>query len=47
MQAPMGAMNPLYASFIPADRLPAGTTVGAAGLARDSLLKIDLIAARP
>ncbi len=41
------AMNDLYASYFPADRRPARTTVGVTGLARDGLIEIDLIALRP
>jgi reactive intermediate/imine deaminase len=41
------AMNALYASYFPADRRPARTTVGVTGLARGGLVEIDFIAARP
>ena len=41
------AMNAVYASYFPADRLPARTCVGVTGLARDALVEIDLIARRP
>ncbi len=41
------AMNAAYASYFPADRLPARTCVGVTGLARDALVEIDLIARRP
>ncbi len=41
------AMNLLYASYFPADRLPARTTVGVTALARGGLVEIDLIARRP
>ena len=40
-------MNALYASYFPADRRPARTTVGVTGLARGGLVEIDFIAARP
>lgn len=40
------AMNALYASYFPADRLPARTTVGVTGLARGGIIEIDLIARR-
>ncbi len=41
------AMNEVYKSYFPADRLPARTCVGVTGLARDALVEIDLIAKRP
>ena len=41
------AMNTLYASYFPADRRPARTTVGVTALARDGLIEIDLVAVRP
>lgn len=41
------AMNVLYASYFPADRRPARTTVGVTGLARRGIIEIDLIAVRP
>jgi len=41
------AMNTVYKSYFPADRLPARTCVGVTGLARDALVEIDLIAKRP
>jgi reactive intermediate/imine deaminase len=41
------AMNRLYASYFPADRLPARTTVGVTALARGGLVEIDMIARRP
>lgn len=41
------AMNAVYKSYFPADRLPARTCVGVTGLARDALVEIDLIARRP
>ena len=40
------AMNDLYATYFPADRLPARTTVGVTGLARGGIVEIDLIARR-
>ena len=40
-------MNELYATYFPADRLPARTTVGVTALARGGLVEIDLIARRP
>ena len=41
------AMNTLYASYFPADRRTARTTVGVTALARDGLIEIDLVAVRP
>ena len=41
------AMNAVYESYFPADRLPARTCVGVTGLARDALVEIDFIARRP
>ena len=41
------AMNAVYRSYFPADRLPARTCVGVTGLARDALVEIDFIARRP
>jgi enamine deaminase RidA (YjgF/YER057c/UK114 family) len=38
------AMNRTYASYFPADRLPARTTIGVTGLARGALVEIDLVA---
>ena len=40
------AMNALYASYFPPDRLPARTTVGVTGLARGGIVEIDMIAKR-
>ena len=40
------AMNALYATYFPSDRLPARTTVGVTGLARGGIVEIDLIARR-
>ena len=41
-----GAMNAVYRSYFPQDRLPARTCVGVTGLARGALVEIDLIARR-
>jgi reactive intermediate/imine deaminase len=41
------AMNAVYRSYFPADRLPARTCVGVTGLARGALVEIDFIARRP
>jgi reactive intermediate/imine deaminase len=41
------AMNRLYASYFPKDRLPARTTVGVTALARGGIVEIDFIARRP
>ena len=41
------AMNRIYRTYFPSDRLPARTTVGVAALARGGLVEIDLIARRP
>lgn len=41
------AMNRTYASYFPADRLPARTCVGVTGLARGALVEIDLVAWKP
>lgn len=41
------AMNAVYKSYFPPDRLPARTTVGVTGLARDALVEIDMVARRP
>ena len=41
------AMNEVYKSYFPADRLPARTCVGVTGLARGALVEIDMIARRP
>jgi reactive intermediate/imine deaminase len=41
------AMNALYATYFPPDRLPARTTVGVTGLARGGIIEIDMIAKRP
>ena len=41
------AMNAVYKSYFPPDRLPARTTVGVTGLARGALVEIDMVAKRP
>ncbi len=41
------AMNAVYRSYFPAERLPARTCVGVTGLARGALVEIDFIARRP
>lgn len=41
------AMNAVYASYFPPDRLPARTCVGVTGLARGALVEIDMIVRRP
>ena len=40
------AMNAVYRSYFPADKLPARTCVGVTALARQALVEIDLIARR-
>ena len=40
------AMNALYVTYFPDDRLPARTTVGVTALARGGLIEIDMIAKR-
>ena len=40
------AFNALYATYFPAGRLPARTTVGVTALARGGEIEIDLIARR-
>ncbi len=40
------AFNQIYATYFPPDRLPARTTIGVIGLARGSILEIDMIARR-
>ena len=40
------AMNNVYRSYFPADRLPARTCVGVTGLAKKALVEIDLVAKR-
>ena len=46
-QRDYGAMNAVYKSYFPPDRLPARTCIGVTGLARDALVEIDLVARRP
>ncbi|MEQ9244742.1 MAG: RidA family protein [Nitratireductor sp.] len=41
------AMNAVYKSYFPPDRLPARTTIGVTGLARGALVEIDMVARRP
>ncbi len=41
------AMNDVYKSYFPPDRLPARTCVGVTGLARGALVEIDMVARRP
>jgi 2-iminobutanoate/2-iminopropanoate deaminase len=41
------AMNTVYRSYFPADRLPARTCIGVTALARGALVEIDFIARRP
>jgi 2-iminobutanoate/2-iminopropanoate deaminase len=41
-----GAMNEVYRSYFPKDRLPARTCVGVTALARGALVEIDFIARR-
>lgn len=41
------AMNEVYRSYFPAERLPARTCVGVTALARGALVEIDFIARRP
>jgi reactive intermediate/imine deaminase len=41
------AMNAVYRSHFPADRLPARTCIGVTALARGALVEIDCIARRP
>ena len=41
------AMNAVYKSYFPPDRLPARTTIGVTGLARGALVEIDMVAKRP
>ena len=40
------AFNRVYAEYFPADRRPARTTVGVTGLARGTIVEIDMIARR-
>jgi len=41
------AMNRVYRSYFPDERLPARTCIGVTGLARAALVEIDLVARRP
>mgnify|MGYP000492299767 CR=1 FL=1 len=41
------AMNTAYASYFPADRLPARTCIGVTGMALGALVEIDMVARRP
>ena len=41
-----GAMNTVYRSYFPPDRLPARTCEGTTGLAYDARIEIDLVARR-
>ena len=41
------AMNAAYASYFPADRLPARTCIGVTGMALGALVEIDMVAWRP
>ena len=41
------AMNAVYKSYFPADRLPARTCVGVTALAVGALVEIDMVARRP
>lgn len=41
------AMNDVYKSYFPADRLPARTCIGVTGLAVNALVEIDMVAVRP
>lgn len=41
------AMNAVYSSYFPPDRLPARTCVGVSGLAVGALVEIDMVARRP
>lgn len=45
-QRDYAAMNAVYRSYFPADRLPARTCIGTTGLARDALVEIDMVARR-
>jgi 2-iminobutanoate/2-iminopropanoate deaminase len=38
------AMNRIYRTYFPSDRLPARTTIGVTALARGGIIEIDLIA---
>lgn len=41
------AMNETYASYFPADRLPARTCVGVTGMAVGARVEIDMVARKP
>ena len=41
------AMNKIYKTYFPEERLPARTCIGVTALARDALVEIDMIARRP
>src|SRR6476620_9650760 len=41
------AMNAVYRSYFPPDKLPARTCIGVTALARKALVEIDFIARRP
>lgn len=41
------AMNAVYRSYFPPDKLPARTCIGVTALAREALVEIDFIARRP
>jgi 2-iminobutanoate/2-iminopropanoate deaminase len=45
-QEDYAAMNEVYASFFPPERLPARTCIGVTGLARDARIEIDFLARR-
>ena len=44
--ADYAAMNAVYAGYFAADRLPARTCIGVAGLAKGARIEIDLVARR-
>ena len=46
-EADYAAMNRVYASYFPADRLPARTCIGVTALAVGARIEIDLVARRP
>ena len=46
-EADYAAMNRVYASYFPADRLPARTCIGVTALAVGARVEIDLVARRP
>ena len=45
--ADFAAMNAVYRSYFPADRLPARSCIGVTGLALGAQVEIDMIAKRP